>query len=292
MGGRREGADKNFPDTRCGKLHSVCPHDDALSINPPDLVKAGLVSVSFRKLSVREVVDLAASSGLSSLEWGGDIHVPHGEIDTAREVARMTGDGGLEVAAYGSYYWLGESEAAGLPFAEVLDTAVALGAPTIRVWAGKKSSAEADAAHREAVGADALRVAAMAEAAGVIVGYEYHANTLTDTAESTRALLAATEHPAIRCLWQPAVGLSLEETLDTLEVVLPRLAHVHAYYWGETGAERFPLSEGRTRWRSYLARIRAAGPDPEVLLEFVPGDDPEVLPREAATLRELLTEEG
>lgn len=251
-------------------------------------MKAGLVSVSFRKLTAREVIDLTASSGLSCLEWGGDIHVPHGEIETAREVGRMTVDGGLTVRAYGSYYRLGESEAAGLSFAKVLETAVALGAPTIRVWAGKKASAKSDAAHWDTVTTDALRVAAMAEAAGVIVGYEYHANTLTDTAESTRALLADTDHPAIKCLWQPAVGLSLEETLATLDVVLPRLAHVHAYYWGETGTERFPLAEGRERWQRYLTHIRAAGRNPEVLLEFVRDDDPAVLAQEAATLRELL----
>jgi len=254
-------------------------------------MKAGLVSVSFRKLSAREVVDLTVASGLSSLEWGGDLHVPHGDLETAREVAKMTGEGGLAVRAYGSYYRVGESVAAGLSFSSVLDTAVALGAPTIRVWAGKKSSAESGPADREAVAVDALRVAAMAQEAGVIVAYEYHANTLTDTAESTRALLAATDHPAIQCLWQPAVGLSMEETLVTLDVVMDRLSHVHAYYWGETGRDRFPLADGRERWRRYLAPIRAAGHDPDVLLEFVPGDDPEVLPRESEALRELLAEE-
>lgn len=255
-------------------------------------MRAGLVSVSFRKLSARDLVDLAAGSGLSCVEWGGDIHVPHGDIAIARDVAKMTADGGLAVSAYGSYYRVGESEAAGLSFQAVLDTAVALGAPTIRVWTGKKASAESDPAYRQAVATDALRVATMAEEAGVIVGYEYHAHTLTDTLESARSLLAATDHPAIQCLWQPAVGLSMEAALATLDVVMPRLCHVHAYYWGETGADRFPLGDGRERWRQYLSRIRAAGHDPDVLLEFVPDDDPAVLPREAATLRELLAEEN
>ena len=59
----------------------------------------------------------------------------------AREVRGLTEAAGLTVAAYGSYYKAGHSEAAGLPFPQVLDTALALGAPVIRVWAGPAGSA-------------------------------------------------------------------------------------------------------------------------------------------------------
>ena len=253
-------------------------------------MRAGLVSVSFRKLTARELVEVAAASGLSCLEWGGDIHVPHGDCDTAREVAKMTRDQGLEVAAYGSYYALGQSESQGLSFAAVLETAKALEAPTIRVWAGRQGSGLADVDYRNAVVADALRVADLAQEAGLSIGYELHANTLTDTMESTRSLLAATEHSGIQCLWQPAVGLSEEECLASLDVVMARISHVHAYYWWPEATDRLPLASGRDGWRRYLARMRAAGRDPDVLLEFVPGDDPAVLGREAATLCELLDE--
>jgi hypothetical protein len=48
------------------------------------------------------------------------------------------------------------------------------------------------------------------------------------------------------------------------------------------------LAEGRDRWSRYLDRIRMAGLQPDVLLEFLPGDNPDLLASEAATLRELI----
>jgi sugar phosphate isomerase/epimerase len=247
-------------------------------------MRAGLVSVTFRKLSPEAVARAAAENGLSCIEWGGDIHVPHGELETARDVGRLTRDHGLDVSAYGSYYVLAQSEKQGLAFESVLETALALGAPTIRVWPGRKGSAEADADYRESVESDALRAADLAGKAGVTVGYEFHGGSLTDTATSARALLDATGHPAIRAFWQPPVGYSVEECLAGLEQILDRLGHVHAFHWWPDSDCRLPLSEGAERWKQYLVRIKQAGKAPDVLLEFVPGDDIAILTQEARTL--------
>ena len=51
-------------------------------------MKTGLVSVTFRELASREIVALVANAGLDGIEWGGDVHVPHGELSTARQVLR------------------------------------------------------------------------------------------------------------------------------------------------------------------------------------------------------------
>ena len=67
-------------------------------------MKAGLVSITFRQLSAEKIVGLVSAAGLQGIEWGGDIHVPHGDVKRAEEVKRMTLDSGLEVSAYGSYY--------------------------------------------------------------------------------------------------------------------------------------------------------------------------------------------
>ena len=50
----------------------------------------GLVSITFRALAPREIVDLAARARLAGIEWGGDIHVPHGDLQRAGEAGRMT----------------------------------------------------------------------------------------------------------------------------------------------------------------------------------------------------------
>ncbi|HNC24059.1 MAG TPA: sugar phosphate isomerase/epimerase, partial [Opitutaceae bacterium] len=100
------------------------------------MIHPGLVSVTFRALTPTQIVALVRQAGLRGIEWGGDIHVPHGNLARAREVREMTQEAGLSVAAYGSYYRAAQSEADGLAFEHVRATAVELGAPTIRVWAG------------------------------------------------------------------------------------------------------------------------------------------------------------
>lgn len=250
-------------------------------------MKPGLVTITFRKLSPQAIVEAASLAGLACLEWGGDVHVPHGDVETARTVGQMTRDHNLEVRAYGSYYALAESEAKGLAFDTVLETAVALGAPCIRVWPGKRGSAVADAAYRQLVADEALRVADQAHARGISIAYEFHGGTLTDTAASARDLLEATRHPGIFTLWQPPVGGTVEENLKGLALVLPRLGHVHAYHWWPDASHRLPLAEGAADWQRYLSAIREGDKSPDVLLEFVPGDDPGVLAREAQTLQEL-----
>ncbi len=251
-------------------------------------MRTGLVSITFRKLSPAALIEKAAACGLTCLEWGGDIHVPPGDLANAREVGRLTRQRNLVVRAYGSYFVLGQSEREGLSFASVLETAIALGAPVIRVWAGKKGSADADEAHRKTIEHEALRLADMAHREGVSIAYEFHGGSLTDTASSARALLDATAHPAIFTLWQPPNGRSEEECLESLSLVVDRLSHVHAFHWWPAAGHRLPLAEGAERWRRYLSLMCESGKNPDVLLEFVPGDDPEILGREAETLRGLL----
>ena len=106
-------------------------------------MKPGLVSITFRGLTPQQIINGAVDAGVEGIEWGGDVHVPHGELATAREVAERTRDAGLAVSSYGSYYRFNESD---VQFSHVLATAVALGAPVIRVWAGRQGSADADAA--------------------------------------------------------------------------------------------------------------------------------------------------
>ena len=252
-------------------------------------IQPGLVSITFRALAPREIVDLGVRARLAGIEWGGDIHVPHGDLARAGEVGRMTRAAGLAVAAYGSYYRVGRSEADGLSFASVLETARALGAPLIRVWAGDRGSADADDAYRQAVADEAGRIAAEAAQHGITVGFEFHRDTLTDRTASAAALLAATAPAGLRSYWQPPVGWSPAERLAALRVVLPHLANLHVYHW-RADAERRPLSEGAEEWRAYLAAVAADGHTScWALLEFVRDDDPGQLAADAAVLRRLLT---
>ena len=257
-------------------------------------LEPGLVSVSFRALSPRQIVDLSRQCGLRAIEWGGDVHVPPGHLARAREVRAMTADAGLRTVAYGSYLRLGEDEAR-VRFDATIETAMELAAPTIRVWAGRRGSAQSDATYRSRVADQALELAAKTRvtSAALLICYEYHADTLTDTDDSAAELLAATDHPNIRTLWQPPHGLTIEQRCESLRRVLGRLQHVHVFHWPKRG-ERAPLADGRDDWARYFAILATefASPACPALLEFVRNDDPNQLRADSATLKELLAVES
>ncbi len=243
------------------------------------MIKTGVLSVTFRKLAARAIVDLAAQAGLQGIEWGGDVHVPHGDLSAARDARRMTEDAGLAVLTYGSYFRCKPGEA----FEPVLASAMALGAPLIRIWAGERGSAEAAEAHREAVAEQARACVTRAGQAGIAVAFEHHANTLTDTLDSTLALLHAA--PGARALWQPPHNIDENARLEGIKRMLPWLANVHVFHWRMPDLARLPLREGEALWRKRLQAAAACGHDFAALLEFVRNDSPEQMAEDAATLR-------
>ena len=248
-------------------------------------MKPGLVSITFRQLQPAQIVRACEEAGLGLIEWGGDVHVPHGDLAQARAVRELTRNSGLEVAAYGSYLKLGSAE---LSVEAVLDTAAELGAPVVRVWAGTRGSEEATEDDWRRVVEAARRAAEAASARGLRIAYEFHRGTLTDSKLSALQLLEKTNHPCIRCLWQPPIGSTDEQALDSLHAILPRLEHLHVFHWQPDFSNRRPLAEGSERWLKFLRAIATAGQSPALLLEFVPGNDPAILAREASTLRYLI----
>ncbi|WP_229790378.1 sugar phosphate isomerase/epimerase family protein [Mycetocola manganoxydans] len=244
-------------------------------------IRAGLCSVTLRGSSADEVIAIAVASGLESIEWGGDVHVPPGDVRTARDVGERTRAAGLEVASLGSYYRCDGD------FGPVLSTAEALGAPRVRVWAGTTGSADATAADREHVASQLGNAAAHAADLGLELALEFHRGTLTDTVESTLELLDRSGATNVSCYWQPAIGADDDTALAALAQLAPWLSALHVFSWWPHD-ERLPLSARESLWTRALDFARALPSVTDALLEFVPGDDLALLPREAAVLRAWL----
>jgi 3-dehydroshikimate dehydratase len=248
---------------------------------------AGLCSVTFRQLSPREIIALCTEARLDAVEWGGDIHVPTGNVAAAREVGAMCRDAGLRTPSYGSYFRPGASPAA--DFQGVLDSALALGASTVRIWAGQKSSADLAPAELQRLVAESRAIADLAASAGCRVAFEFHLNTMTDSNATALTLLREVDHPAVSIYWQPRLGYTLEQRLEGLTAILPFLAHLHVFQWlGDDAVERRPLDEGAADWERYLALAAQAPSDPCAFLEFVRGDEIGQFKADAATLRRWL----
>jgi len=254
------------------------------------MLHAGLVSVTFRKLPPREVVSLAKQAGLYGIEWNGDVHLPPGDLGIAREIRELTLESGLYVAAYGSYYRVGQTGASGPSFEQVLETAVELGAPTVRVWPGTVGSDVTDDEVRWKIIQELRRIADLAAKARITISLEFHGGTLTDTNESASQLLVEVDHPNVFTYWQPHNGEETAECVEGLRAIVPRLSNVHVFHWWPTDKDRLPLEQGEERWTQFLDVIDLAPGDRHLMLEFVPDDSPDAFLRDAALLKKWILE--
>lgn len=243
----------------------------------------GLVSVTFRHLSPGDILDLCQECGLEMIEWGGDIHVPSGDLARAQQVADLSLKAGVIPICYGSYWRSGQGE----PFEPVILTANVLGTPRIRVWAGVKGSDETSEEEFESSVSEIEAAADLAAKQGLRLTLEIHPNTLTDTPEAAHRLMLRLEGKAF-CHWQPSPRLSFEENKDQLLKLGPWVQGFHVFHWSssESGAERLALGDGFRHWQEYLS-LAPLG-NHWLLMEFVRGDDPDQLRKDAACLHQWI----
>lgn len=272
------------------------------------MILPGICSITLKTLAPEEIIRFAVESKLQAIEWWGSGHVLPGDLARASAIRRFTHEAGLRVSSYGSYYRAGVSDT--LSFTEVLDTAEALGAPTIRVWAGNKNREEADDALINKVIMDTNRIASLAAARGISITFEFHGGTLTNSSANALRFAFQVPHENVFFSWQQPHGFALEQCLSGLEGLLPRLSTLHVYHWtiGSYAENifdesqrtpswpgdfyRHPLQDGADRWRSYLNRARTTGRDHCALLEFVRDYSVEEAKADAAVLVKLCLATG
>lgn len=252
----------------------------------PDMtLSPGMCSVTLRALDVDAVVHTAAAAGLTGIEWGSDVHVD--DIGAAAKARRATLAAGLRVMSLGSYYRAGSFA----NFEDVLSLAGALDAPRIRIWAGDLGSADATAAQWDAVVDDTRRIAGLAEARGRTVAFEYHGSTLTDSPGSTLELLRRVDRPIVGTYWQPAVGLTDDQALESLQQVIGHVMGVHAFSWWPN-TERLPLTARRYLWEAVADVLLASGKHVDIMLEFVADDLPVNVLADASGLKDITLASG
>ncbi len=247
------------------------------------MLHPGLVSVTFRKMTPQEIIPLAAKAGLAGIEWSSREHVLPGDTAQAQAVRKQMDEAGLAAPSYGTYYYAGEKD--NPDFRELIENALILGAPVIRVWAGKdESTAEMTPARREVITDDLRRICELAAESGLQVSTEYHRRSLTETFES--ALRLFEDVPLLRTHWQADEGKPASEHRRALTGILGRLTVVHAAWW--RNREQKPFEEAETDWKEYVRILKTSSRDHYVLLEFVRNADPGQMLRDAAALKRII----
>lgn len=240
--------------------------------------RLGLVSVSFRQHSPEDILKAMQEAKLTCIEWGSDIHAPCADTSALKRIAALQAQYGITCCSYGTYFRLGVTPVEAL--SDYIPAARLLGTDILRLWCGHKNSEDYSPEEKQALFESCRAAACIAEAAGVTLCMECHNHTYTNRPGAALEMILAVASPNFRMYWQPNQHRTEEENLAYGRLLAPYTEHLHVFNW--RGKERFSLGEARELWQRYLACFTG---ERTLLLEFMPDDDLQTLPREAQALQ-------
>ncbi len=243
----------------------------------------GLVSVSFRKHTPKQILEAAKKAGLSFMEWGSDVHAPYNDSPRLYEIAEMQKEYGIACSSYGTYFRLGET-----PIEELdgyIAAAKILGTDVLRLWCGTKSGKDHSQPEKQDLIMHCWKAAQIAEKAGVTLCMECHKKTYTQSLSDAIALMREIDSAHFRMYWQPFQWQTEAENLAYAESIAPYTRHIHVFQW--KGEKRYSLCEGIGEWQHYLRKFETPR---TLLLEFMPDNRIESLFTEAQALKTIIGE--
>lgn len=237
----------------------------------------GLVSVTFRDKSPAEIVSEVKKAGLDAIEWGGDVHVPHGDVKRAKEVKKLCRDADIKIPEYGSYYILGQSERD--LYKKVLDSCAALECDTVRVWPlqGTGSDCVPFSLYEKCV--EDVRFICD-ENKNITVCLECHPQSLTDEYHCALQFIKDADRANLKMFWQPNQFKPFSYNLDAARALEPYVKSVHTFSWKRE--MHYPLAVLENEWKEYVSIL---GKDKNYMLEFMHDGKTESLKAAAETLR-------
>ena len=241
----------------------------------------GLVSISFRPHSPKEILEAVKSSGLCCIEWGSDVHAPCNDTERLQEIAALQREYGISCSSYGTYFYLGKT-----PIEELvtyIKAAKILGTNILRLWCGSKIGKDMNVEEREEFLLICKKAARIAEENGVTLCMECHRKTFTEDPDDAVWLMEAVNSPCFRMYWQPFQWQPPEENVRNAAKIASYAEHIHVFNW--IGDQKLPLAEAIGEWQSYLKQFSTPR---TLLLEFMPDNEISTLPREAEALRTII----
>lgn len=245
--------------------------------------KAGLVSVSFRPYSPKEILEEMKKAELTLVEWGSDVHAPWGDAARIGEIVDLQKQYGVTCSSYGTYFRLGET-----PLEELEDYITAakrLGTRILRLWCGRRSGADMTDEEKRALVEICVQAATIAARHDVCLCMECHIKTFTEHPEDALWLMQQVDSPHFQMYWQPNQYRTVEENCRSAQMLAPYTKVIHVFHWREKN--KYPLADAIEEWARYLSFFDGTQ---ALLLEFMPNGTLEELTREADALRTMIGE--
>lgn len=225
-------------------------------------MKIGMVSVTFIKQPIEEVFRIAKNAGIDGIEWSakGEHAINEENIDKIKQLSEQEGIG---IFSFGSYCYMSDPEEC----MGVVDKAVRMNAPVIRIWAGKKSPQDCSEEEFEQIVANTKIMADYAAKYNITLAFEYHRKTLTETAESAVRLIKAIKRDNVKLYWQNSGAYNLADNLKNQRAITPYLVglfHLQNSYGGKGNQLLEEISEDIEHYYKPFMRT-----DYKVMIEFV-----------------------
>ncbi len=245
------------------------------------MFKTGLVSISFRNHSVEDIIQRVSETNLEYIEWGSDVHAPFNNPDAIDIINKLSEKYGIKTSSYGTYFKVGRDDPN--DFVGYLNASKLLGTNTLRIWMGTKASEDYSSKEREEIYRDCDKLSRMAEKFGSVICCECHPKTLTDSIDSTIELMKNVNRNVFKMYWQPNQFKDEAYNCLSAKMIAPYTVNIHVFNWKDK--DKFELETGAKLWKKYLECFDGTQ---KLLLEFMPDDRIESLPKEADALRKIL----
>ena len=241
----------------------------------------GICSVSFRQHSPEEIIKMVANAGLDCIEWGSDVHAPFNDEESLMKIAKLQEEYSIKCSSYGTYFHLLGDSLELLP--KYIKAAKILGTSVLRLWCGEKASSKFTQGEKDFLVAECKKAAQIAKESEVVLCMEYHPGSFTDTAQSALELIEKVESPHFKMYWQGNVKGDEELALKDAKILSAHTVNIHVAHWVDS--KHLPLEKGISVWTKYLKEFSDGK---ALLLEFIYDGNPESLPGEAKSLKNIV----
>ena len=228
--------------------------------------KLGLCSVTFRKKTAKEIVDIAKKAGVEYTEWGGDIHVKN--LDDARKVKALCEENNIKISSYGSYFNCAEYDES--KWTEICQITKEMGANSVRIWLGKKDSEKTSEKEYNIILENTKKMCEIAEEFSLLVCPECHDNTFNNNTDAFLKIRRDISKDNFKTYFQSRY-FRMEYDLDRIDRTFDFIENVHISY-RDLVKEQFLRKKDKNYIDTLLKKLREKNFKGIVMVEFVIND--------------------